>query len=138
MQRTGKRLGCWGIGSRIYTPDPLKFVGCLIPLSAAYYELSMFVRKFIRKCRGGPLVRELRICSVLELTPHDLSGLTFGESWMVFGAPLADRTELETQNSNDEKFISQTKASCETKAPGDSAAERCSNVLLLSTYFRTS
>ena len=57
---------------------------------------------------------------------------------MVFGAPLADRTELETQNSNDEKFISQTKASCETKAPGDSAAERCSNVLLLSTYFRTS
>jgi len=28
----------------------------------------------------------------------------------------AEKTELETQNSNDEKFISQTKASCETKA----------------------
>jgi len=29
---------------------------------------------------------------------------------------VAEKTELETQNSNDEKFISQTKASCETKA----------------------
>merc|ERR1740138_1704023 len=28
----------------------------------------------------------------------------------------AEKTELETQNSNDEKFISQTKASCDTKA----------------------
>ena len=29
---------------------------------------------------------------------------------------VAEKTELETQNSNDEKFISQTKASCDTKA----------------------
>jgi hypothetical protein len=29
---------------------------------------------------------------------------------------VAEKSELETQNSNDEKFISQTKASCETKA----------------------